>query len=162
METDLAAQMKRREKSDETFSGEDELVMTDESAGADNLLPSFPNKRKNNNEIETGIATNQGKINYTDQKLKMRSVVKLKRLQPKEKKKLDEKLTKDNPRVVIEKLDLKKNPYSAHIEPKYRPDEKLLKLRPVVKIKKLNFRKTPYYKKQPKDEPKRHKIRMKN
>ena len=108
METDLAAQTKRREMSDETFSGEDEQVMTDESAEADNHLPTFRDRRKNTNEIEIGIATKQRKINYTDQKLKMRSVVKLKKLKPKEKKKLDEKLTKDNPRVVIEKLDLKK------------------------------------------------------
>ena len=58
-------------------------------------------------------------------------------------------------RVVLEKLDLNKIPYSTHIEPKYKPDEKLLKLKPVVKIKKLNLRKNPYYKKRPKEEPKK-------
>ena len=110
---------------------------------------------KNTNEIETGIAAKRRKINYTNKKLKMRPVVKLKRLKPKEEKNLDEKLTKGNPRVVIEKLDLKKTPYSAHIEPKQKPDEKLLKLRPVVKIRKLNFWKNPYYKKRPKEEPKK-------
>ena len=140
---------------DETFSDEDEQVMTGDVAEADNLLPSFRGRRKNTNEIETGIAAKRRKINYTDKKLKMRLVVKLKRLKPKEKKNLDEKLTKSNPRVVIEKLDLKKSPYSAHIETKQKPDQKLLKLRPVVKIKKLNFRKNPYYKKRPKEEPKK-------
>ena len=86
METDLAEWTKRREMPDETFSDEDEQVMTDETAKADNLLLSFGSRRKNTNEIETGIAAKQRKINYTDQKLKMRPVVKLKRLQPKEKK----------------------------------------------------------------------------
>ena len=56
MERDLTARMKRREMLDETFSGEDEQVMTKESAEADNHLPTFRSRRKNTNEIETGIA----------------------------------------------------------------------------------------------------------
>ena len=37
-----------------------------------------------------------------------------------------------SPRIVLEKLDLNKIPYSTNIKPKYKPDEKLLKLKPVV------------------------------
>ena len=161
MERSLAVLAGRREIQDETFLEEHGQEMTVESAEAGDLLPSFRGRRKNTNEIETGIATKQRKMNYTDKKLKMRPVVNLRRLKPevrvkkqilkpKEKKNPDEKLTKDNLRVVIEKLDLKKNPYSAHIEPKLKPDEKLLKLKPVVNIRKLNLQKNPYYKKRPK------------
>ena len=79
--------------------------------------------------------------------------------QPKEELKktqnLDEKLAKGSPRVVLEKIDLEKIPYSTHIEPKYKPDEKLLKLKPVVKINKLNLRKNPYNKKRSKEELKK-------
>ena len=58
-------------------------------------------------------------------------------------------------RVVLEKLDLNKIPYSTNIKPKYKPDEKLLKLKPVVQIKKLNLRKNLYNKKRLKEELKK-------
>ena len=101
--------------------------------------------------------------------LKLKPVVKIKKLnlwknpyskkRPKEELKktqnLDKKLAKGSLRVLLEKLDLKKIPYSTHIEPKYKPDEKLLKLKPVVKIKNLNLRKNPYNKKRPKEEMKK-------
>ena len=86
METDLTVRMKRSGMRDETFSGEDEQVMTNESTEADNHLSTFRGRRKNTDEIERGIAAKRRKINHTDQKLKMRPVVKLKRLKPKEKK----------------------------------------------------------------------------
>ena len=140
---------------DETFLDEHEQEMTVESAEAGDPLPSFRGRRKNANEIVTSIAAKQQKLNYTNKKLKMRPVVKLRRLKPevrvkkkqnlkpKEKKYLDEKLTKGNPRVVIEKLDLKKNPYSAHIEPEAKTGRETIKIKACCKNLKFKFTENP-------------------
>ena len=67
----------------------------------------------------------------------------------------------DKPQVVKEKLDLKKNPYSAKIKSMRKPDEKLLKLKPVVKIRKLNLEKNLCYKKQQNEEQKKKPVDIK-